>query len=148
MSSVSALYRRYLLVCNQWSIDTTKTGRDFATHLRQELQKLFPKAELTDLKTNELKDLEENIAALERLNRNIYFKPTFYESSASGLTADECKRVISTEGLKELEIQFDRSFVSKFKDTFGSIRFKSYTKLSEEKQSEILKKEEEVQQKQ
>ncbi|CAG2121086.1 unnamed protein product [Medioppia subpectinata] len=123
MSSVSALYRRYLLVCNQWSIDTTKSGRDFGTHLRQLIPKLFPNSELTQIKTNELKSLDQRIQSLERLNKNLYFKPSFQSSSASGLTVDECKQSISTDNLKQLAIDYDLSTFDRIKLTFGSIRF-------------------------
>lgn len=122
MSSVSSLYRRYLLICSQWSIDTTKSGRDFGTHLRHKISKLFPNLELTQIGFNDLKQLESQIESLERLNKNTYFKPTFIESSATGLTAEECKKVISTETLEQLE-EIDKSLLNRIKLTFGAIRF-------------------------
>ena len=123
MSSVSSLYRRYLLVCSKWSIDTTKSGRDFGTHLRQQIPKLFPNSDLSSIDSNELKRLEKQIESLERLNKNVYFRPIFLEVSATGLTADECKGVLSTKSLEELEQKFDSSVLNRLKRTFGSIRF-------------------------
>ena len=135
MSSVSSLYRRYLLVCSKWSIDTTKSGRDFGTHLRELIPKLFPNSELTSIDSNDLKDLEKQIESLERLNKNVYFKPTFLESSASGLTADDCKTVLSTKSLQELEHIFDSSALNRLKRTLGSIRFLRTQDSEEDKSS-------------
>ena len=132
MSSVSSLYRRYLLVCSKWSVDTTKSGRDFGTHLRERLLKLFPNSELTSINSNDLKDLEKQIESLERLNKNVYFRPTFLETSSTGLSADECRQVLSTENLNHLEEVFDSSTLNRIKLTFGSIRFLKRDQKEEE----------------
>jgi hypothetical protein len=122
MSSVSSLYRRYLLVCSQWSIDTTKSGRDFGSYLRNQIPKVFPNGELTDFSFDDIKKYEKQIESLERINQNIHFKHGFVESSASGLTADQCKQIISTQSLQEFNRLSDLGILDRIKLRFGNIR--------------------------
>lgn len=125
MSSVSSLYRRYLLVCNQWTIDSSKSGRDFAVYLRNQIPKLFPDLELSEIKFKDIQKYEKEIESLERLNNNIYYKQNigFVSSSATGLTANECKQIISTQSLEDLNNLKDSGLLDRIKQTFGTIRF-------------------------
>jgi len=132
MSSVSSLYRRYLLVCSQWSIDTTKSGRDFALYIRNKIPKIFPNGDLTELSFENIKKYDKEIESLERLNRNIYFNKGFVETSASGLTATECNQVISTQSLQEFERLRDSGILERIKQRFGTIQFRIIDKESKQ----------------
>ncbi len=137
MSSVSSLYRRYLLVCSQWSIDTTKSGRDFASYLRNQIPKVFPNGELTDFSFDDIKKYEKQIQSLERINQNIHFKHGFVKSSASGLTAHECKQIISTQSLQEFQRLKDFGILDRIKLRFGKIRFSKVDKEEDQQKTDF-----------
>lgn len=125
MSSVSSLYRRYILVCSQWSVDTTKSGRDFAVYIRKKIPELFPNGELSHISVNDIKNYEKQIESLERINKNVYFDAfkSFRVSSASGADAVECKQIISTESMKQINDLIDSGILERIKLRFGTIRF-------------------------
>ncbi len=137
MSSVSSLYRRYLLVCSQWSIDKTKSGRDFALYLRNQIPKVFPNGELTDFSFDDIKKHEKQIESLERINQNVHFKHGFVKSSASGLTADECKQIISTQSLQEFERLRHLGILDRIKIRFGNIPFSRVGKEEDQQKADF-----------
>ena len=121
MSTSSLLYRRYLALCNQWGIDSTKTGRDFGHYLRTKINTLFPQGEFSEVK--DITALDKKISAFERLANNKYYKPTIVNSSASGLTVEECQNILGTESLKYLEELDKKGIIGRIKLSFGGIKY-------------------------
>lgn len=76
--------------------------RDLGTHLREEVKKVFGSG--VSFTGNE-QQCEENYASLKRIVDNHYFEkyPRTYKSSASGLSAEDCKAAISDDFLEYLE---------------------------------------------
>lgn len=99
---MSSHYKRFIQVLEKWPIDKTKSGRDLGEKLRERLQTL---ADPSAIKTQqESENLNKEIDALERLANNTYAKkyPRAFNSTATGLTAEQCSQVLSSEFLQYL----------------------------------------------
>lgn len=100
---MSQQYQKFVKVLEKWPLDKSKHGRDIAKHLRS----LLPALQDTDADRNE--HLSKQNYALERLAKNTYFanyKRTHY-STATGLSANQCSQVLSSEFLQYLKDQKD-----------------------------------------
>uniref|UniRef100_T1JKJ4 Mitochondrial nucleoid factor 1 n=1 Tax=Strigamia maritima TaxID=126957 RepID=T1JKJ4_STRMM len=99
---MSQTYKKFLRLLDKWPIDPTKTGRDLGEHIRVKIAQGFRQGETSVVNEREC---EKTYASLSRIASNYYgdkYKRRF-ESSASGLSADDCRRIISNDGLKEVE---------------------------------------------
>uniref|UniRef100_A0A2L2YDI3 Mitochondrial nucleoid factor 1 n=1 Tax=Parasteatoda tepidariorum TaxID=114398 RepID=A0A2L2YDI3_PARTP len=97
------LYKGYLRLCEKWGVDVTKKGRDLGEVIRQQVAKEFSRGEATNI--SNLKECEKKLESLNRLASNYYgtkYKRGKYVS-ASNLTLEQCREVLSTEGLKRIE---------------------------------------------
>ncbi|GBN22985.1 Ubiquinol-cytochrome-c reductase complex assembly factor 2 [Araneus ventricosus] len=109
-----ALYKNYLRVCEKWGVDSTKKGRDLGEFIRQLVAKEFSRGEASTIQN--LKECEKKLESLNRLASNYYgkqFKRSKYVS-ATGLSLEECKQVLSTEGLEKIN-RSKLSFLEKVK---------------------------------
>ena len=98
---MTAQYQRFLKVLEKWPLDKAKVGRDIGEQIRKEVKSLTNPAGLTDEVTDQL---AKKIDSLERLASNIYatkYKRT-YTSTATGLSAEQCSQVLSSEFLQYL----------------------------------------------
>lgn len=98
---MSALYKRFIRVLEKWPIEKTKAGRDLGEHLREHVKLIFGSNSPVILEGNRL---EREIEALDRLTKNIYQTqyPRKLSSTATGLTAEQCNQVLSSEFLEYL----------------------------------------------
>jgi len=100
---MSLQYQRFLKVIEKWPAEKSKIGRDLGEQIRK-LAKHFatPSTNNTSNEANEKFNLQ--IDALERLSNNIYGKkyPRVRTSTATGLTAEQCNQVLSSEFLQYL----------------------------------------------
>ncbi|KAF8773949.1 ubiquinol-cytochrome-c reductase complex assembly factor 2-like [Argiope bruennichi] len=97
-----ALYKNYLRVCEKWGVDPTKKGRDLGEFIRQQVAKEFNRGEASNIQN--LKECEKKLESLNRIASNYYgkqFQRSKY-ATATGLTLEECKQVLSTEGLQKI----------------------------------------------
>ncbi|CAL1265646.1 unnamed protein product [Larinioides sclopetarius] len=97
-----ALYKNYLRVCEKWGVDPTKKGRDLGEFIRQQIGKEFSQGEASNIQN--LKECEKKLESLNRLASNHYgkqFKRSKY-ATATGLSLEECKQLLSTEGLERI----------------------------------------------
>ncbi|XP_069694901.1 ubiquinol-cytochrome c reductase complex assembly factor 2 [Periplaneta americana] len=104
-------YKQFLHLLENWPADTTKIGRDLGQHLRQQVKEAFKAGEINQVNEEECNKV---YASLKRLSDNEYGQMYQRKSNscASGLTADECKALLSTEFLEELK-QSEQGFFSK-----------------------------------
>ncbi|XP_049813246.1 ubiquinol-cytochrome-c reductase complex assembly factor 2 [Schistocerca nitens] len=104
-------YRKFLKILESWPVDPSKTERDIGFHLRERVKKAFTAGEL--FQGDEEKCAREH-ASLKRLADNVYgklYKRTI-SSSATGLTAEQCNSVLSSEFLDLLQKE-NRSIFSR-----------------------------------
>ena len=96
------LYRRWMTLCKNWGVDTTKQGRDLGQHIRNQVAEQFKHGEMT--KIPDAKDCEDKLKCLERICADKYFKSTDSEMpSSTGATGEESYAMISNEGLDQFE---------------------------------------------
>ncbi|ETE71234.1 hypothetical protein L345_02945 [Ophiophagus hannah] len=74
----SARYRRFLKLCEEWPVEETKRGRDLGVVVRQKVMQAFREGENTQY-------------------------PRLRDTNFSGVPVEECKLVLATEQLKQLE---------------------------------------------
>lgn len=98
---MSVQYKRFLKVLEKWPTDKTKVGRDLGEQIRKQVKILSNPAGLTAEANVEL---NAQIDSLERLASNTYAKKyqRRYASTATGLSAEQCSQVLSSEFLQYL----------------------------------------------
>uniref|UniRef100_UPI00358FD70D ubiquinol-cytochrome c reductase complex assembly factor 2 isoform X2 n=1 Tax=Myxine glutinosa TaxID=7769 RepID=UPI00358FD70D len=92
-------WSKAMRLCAEWPVDKTKRGRELATALRlymsQEMEKQDADAEKCDA-------LHESLLRIRTNHyRNKY--PRQQNTSFTNLSAEECRAILSTECLEELE---------------------------------------------
>ncbi|XP_055853101.1 ubiquinol-cytochrome-c reductase complex assembly factor 2 [Episyrphus balteatus] len=104
---MSSQYRQFLKILEKWPLDKNKQGRDIAEHLRS----LLPILQQPDRSTTaeQMEHINKQNDALNRLSKNIYFSTYKREhhSTATGLSANQCSQVLSSEFLQYLKEQKD-----------------------------------------
>lgn len=98
---MSSQYQRFLKVLEKWPVDKTKPNRDLGEQIRKHINILTNPASLTTEETNKI---TTKIDSLERLANNIYGKKyvRLRDSTATGLSAEQCRQVLSSEFLQYL----------------------------------------------
>ncbi|XP_063706771.1 ubiquinol-cytochrome c reductase complex assembly factor 2 [Culicoides brevitarsis] len=98
---MSAQYRKFLNLLEKWPVDKSRPGRDLGEYLRAQLKSILGQPNI--VRVNE-KKLDRQVLALERLTNNEIQKkyPRRLESTASGLTGEQCRQVLSQEFLDHL----------------------------------------------
>ncbi|XP_077429361.1 ubiquinol-cytochrome-c reductase complex assembly factor 2 [Vanacampus margaritifer] len=88
-------YRRFLKLCEEWPRDENKKGRDLGTFLRQRVAAAFREGENTQIADTEKCD--QTYESLARINANTYKQrfPRMRDTSFTGVTAEECKLILS-----------------------------------------------------
>ncbi|XP_037345982.2 ubiquinol-cytochrome-c reductase complex assembly factor 2 [Pungitius pungitius] len=88
-------YRRFLKLCEEWPRDEAKKARDLGTFLRQRVASAFREGENTQISDPEKCDLMYE--SLARINGNFYRQrfPRVRDTSFTGVTAEECKLLLS-----------------------------------------------------
>lgn len=99
---MSKSYRNFLKLLEQWPLDPTKTGRDLGQHIREQVKITFKAG---DVYSGDETECNRIHASLKRLADNQYGRlyPRKSNSCASGLSADECHSLLTTEFLEELK---------------------------------------------
>lgn len=103
-------YRKFLKLLENWPVDTTKAERDFGIHIREQVKKAFTAGELFQ---GDQEKCSRAHASLKRLSDDVYNQlySRYSVSSASGLTGEQCKSVLSSDVLQYLE-ERNRSWFS------------------------------------
>ncbi|XP_023210762.1 ubiquinol-cytochrome-c reductase complex assembly factor 2-like [Centruroides sculpturatus] len=100
---MASTYSKYMRLCKEWRIDDTKTGRDLGQFIKKEVLQFFRQGEGTKIKDE--KECERYYQSLHRIMRNEYGQKYKLNRlySATGLTHNECKQILSTEYLTEFK---------------------------------------------
>ncbi|XP_051154439.1 ubiquinol-cytochrome-c reductase complex assembly factor 2 [Leptopilina boulardi] len=110
---MSGNYRNFLKLLENWPLDISKAGRDLSQHIRDQIQIAFSKGDVPQVNQDQC---NRYYASLKRLSLNEYgnrYKRKF-ESTASGLTHDQCNIALTPELLSEFQEE-DLSFLQKIK---------------------------------
>ncbi|XP_054261960.1 ubiquinol-cytochrome-c reductase complex assembly factor 2 [Macrosteles quadrilineatus] len=100
---MASQYRNFLRLLESWPIDKTKTYRDLGLHIREQVKANFASGGIsTNISEQEC---DQTYNSLKRLCDNYYgnLHVRHSRSSASGLTAEQCNSVLSTEFLEYLD---------------------------------------------
>ncbi|XP_008192733.2 ubiquinol-cytochrome c reductase complex assembly factor 2 [Tribolium castaneum] len=110
MAGATASYKRILQLLEKWPVEEGKVGRDLGEFLRTKITKAYKE---NKFEANQ-KYWDSQYISLQRLVNNDYNNkyPRLLSSSATGLTAEQCKLALSNEFLKELQEE-DRPFYKK-----------------------------------
>lgn len=103
-------YKKFIKLIAKWPVDVTKGDRDFGRALRDRVKLAFE----TDVASFDTETCNRQYKALNKLADNTYknkYKRTV-ESSATGLSAEECNLILSTEVLDYLEEE-NKGFLKK-----------------------------------
>ncbi|PSN42690.1 Ubiquinol-cytochrome-c reductase complex assembly factor 2 [Blattella germanica] len=105
-------YRQFLKLLEHWPADSTKVGRDLGQHIREQVKISFKSGEINIGNEAECNRI---YSSLKRIADDHYAQLYLRKSrvSASGLSADECQGILSTEFLEELQ-KSDKGFFSRF----------------------------------
>ncbi|XP_033640623.1 ubiquinol-cytochrome-c reductase complex assembly factor 2-like [Asterias rubens] len=111
-------YRKFLRLIEEWPVDPSKRGRDLAAHLRKRVAKDFSKGESTKI---DEKECDAKYDALKKIHTDFYRNkyPRMHDTSATGNTAEDCNRVMSTENIEEMN-ELNKSYWTRLKETMGS----------------------------
>ncbi|KAI4468912.1 s-adenosyl-methyltransferase mraw [Holotrichia oblita] len=105
--------KRILTILEKWPIDETKTGRDLGTFLKNSFRKL---QKTETFKDNRQKYWDRQYLSLQKIINSDHLKryPRTLSSSATGLTAEQCNLVLSSEFLEQLKKEEESIFKKLF----------------------------------
>lgn len=100
---MAKIYRSYLELLKKWPVDATKKERDFAGYLRERVKRTFRTPELPS--DQDERECWRTYESLNRIADNHHYQKyqRYTSSSATGLTAEQCKTILSEEFIKLLE---------------------------------------------
>ncbi|BES96497.1 Mitochondrial nucleoid factor 1 [Nesidiocoris tenuis] len=100
---MARIYRSYLELLKKWPVDATKKDRDFAQYLRERIKRTFRTPELPG--DEDEAECWKTYEALNRIadNQHLVKYKRYNTSSATGLTAEQCRSILSEEFIKLLD---------------------------------------------
>ncbi|XP_038052122.1 ubiquinol-cytochrome-c reductase complex assembly factor 2-like [Patiria miniata] len=110
-------YRKFLRLIEEWPVDSSKKGRDLATHIRQRVAKEFSRGENTKI---DEKSCDKKYEALTRIHKDFYRQkyPRMHDTSATGSSAEDCHRVMASDTIDEMN-ELNKSIWTRFKESLG-----------------------------
>lgn len=114
-------YRRWLLLCKNWGVDSSKSGRDLGEHIRKEVGIAFRDGEMTRSPGGRsLAECEERLVSLERIANNKFYRMTDAElPTASGGTQEELQMMVSNEGLEVAKMMYEQKTIDILKEALS-----------------------------
>ncbi|NXH63831.1 UQCC2 factor, partial [Rhabdornis inornatus] len=96
-------YRRFLRLCEEWPVENSKQQRDLGSVLRQRVAQAFREGENTPISDPEACD--QMYESLVRIHTNFYKNkyPRLKDTTFTGVTVDDCRRILATDILKQME---------------------------------------------
>lgn len=85
-------------------IEILRNCSDIGEHLRHKVSKGFPQGESSKVNIEEWTKFVEHLENIAN-NKSLKSHPRILKSSATGLSVDECKEIVSTDFLKFLQGQ-------------------------------------------
>lgn len=98
---MSQHYNRFLKLLERWPVDQSKIGRDLGQYLRDQLKSVLGGSNIIAVKEDRLLRQHQ---ALKNIVNDVHAKayPRVYNSTATGLTGDQCREVLSSDFLEYL----------------------------------------------
>lgn len=94
----SNVFRKVTLLLSKWPLDLSKKGRDIGEHLRHKVAINFPQGETSKVHVQEWSNFVEHLGNIAN-NKSLTNHPRILKSSATGLSVEECKEIVSTDFL-------------------------------------------------
>ncbi|KAI0219127.1 Ubiquinol-cytochrome-c reductase complex assembly factor 2, partial [Lamellibrachia satsuma] len=89
-------YRKFLRLCEEWPLDKTKTGRDLGAFIRKQVADAFNKGESSNIDPQQCDRVYESLMKVKtNYYKNMYSRAP--EKGCSGLSAEECNVMVSSE---------------------------------------------------
>ncbi|XP_033008495.1 ubiquinol-cytochrome-c reductase complex assembly factor 2-like [Lacerta agilis] len=112
-------YQRFLKLCEEWPVEETKRGRDLGTFLRQRVAQAFREGENTQI--SDPVTCNEMFESIAKIHTNYYTNkyPHLKDTSFTGVTVEECKLVLATASLKQME-EAKKGKWTKFREKFSA----------------------------
>lgn len=98
---MSQHYNRFLKLLERWPVDQSKIGRDLGQYLRDQLKAVLGGTNIIAVKDERLVRQHQS---LENIVNDVHLKayPRTLNSTATGLTGEQCREVLSSEFLEYL----------------------------------------------
>ncbi|XP_063985365.1 ubiquinol-cytochrome c reductase complex assembly factor 2 [Diachasmimorpha longicaudata] len=102
-------YKNFLKLLESWPLDKSKTGRDLAQHIRDQIKIAYSKGEIQQSQVNQ-EQCDRYYHSLRRLASNQYAQLYVRASTAtaSGLSTEQCNLALTPE-LQEYFLEEDKS---------------------------------------
>lgn len=98
---MSQHYNRFLKLLERWPVDQSKIGRDLGQYLRDQLKAVLGGSNIIAVKDERL---VRQYQSLENIVNDVHRKayPRSLSSTATGLTGEQCREVLSSDFLEHL----------------------------------------------
>lgn len=98
---MSQHYNRFLKLLERWPVDQSKIGRDLGQYLRDQLKAVLGGTNIIAVKDERLVRQHQS---LENIVNDVHLKahPRSLNSTATGLSGEQCREVLSSEFLEYL----------------------------------------------
>ena len=99
--AAASRYRKFLKLCEMWPVDASKTDRDLGLHIRRRVADGFRQGDASQI---DVAECDRIYSSLHRIASNHFRRsyPRLRDSTFSGMNAEDCRMVNSTEGLETL----------------------------------------------
>uniref|UniRef100_A0A182J1R2 Mitochondrial nucleoid factor 1 n=1 Tax=Anopheles atroparvus TaxID=41427 RepID=A0A182J1R2_ANOAO len=99
---MSQHYKNFLSLLERWPLDKSKVGRDLGQYLRDQLTAVLGSTNIIAVKDDRL---HRQFRALENIVNDVHAKryPRTLNSTATGLSGEQCREVLSTEFLQIIQ---------------------------------------------
>jgi len=100
--AAASRYRKFLKLCEMWPVDASKTDRDLGLYIRRRIAEGFQQGEATEI---DVAECDRIYNSLYRIASNHFRRsyPRLQDNNFSGMNAEDCRIVNSTEGLEKLQ---------------------------------------------
>ena len=94
-------YRKFLRLCQDWPVDKTKGTRCLGSHIRNQVAIAFKEGEASQVDPEKC---DATYRSLSNILSNVHKKdhPVHHVSGATGLSAADCRSVVSDESIDYL----------------------------------------------
>uniref|UniRef100_A0A182KA29 Mitochondrial nucleoid factor 1 n=1 Tax=Anopheles christyi TaxID=43041 RepID=A0A182KA29_9DIPT len=103
---MSQHYKNFLSLLERWPVDKSKVGRDLGQYLRDQLTAVLGSSNIVAVKDDRL---QRQFHSLENIVNDVNAKryARTLKSTATGLTGEQCREVLSTDFLQILHNKKD-----------------------------------------
>lgn len=98
---MSQHYNRFLKLLERWPVDQSKIGRDLGQYLRDQLKAVLGGSNIIAVNDERL---FKQYQSLENIVNDVHLRthPRLLNSTATGLTGEQCREVLSSEFLEQV----------------------------------------------